>query len=92
MSGAANVQMLDAAALEALGRVRVESWAAGYDLKADAFTLIVYWQGYGYGQRIPTASFAAVVAMFEAASRAKSAVYYDAVGGDLRWSIAHVPV
>lgn len=92
MSDAGTVRMLDAAAVSALGRIRVESWTAEYDLITDTFTLIVYWQGYGYGQRIPVASFAAVVAMFEAASRARSAIYYNGQSGNLRWSLAPVPV
>ncbi len=84
--------MLNEAEVHALGKVRIESWTAEYDLKTDSFTLIVFWQGYGYGQCIPTASVVTIIAMFEAASRARAAVYYDGQDGNLKWSIAPVAV
>jgi NhaP-type Na+/H+ or K+/H+ antiporter len=90
MTDVGTVKMLDAAAVSVLGRIRIETWTAEYDLMADAFSLTVYWQCYGYGQHIPTASFGAVVAMFEAASRARAAVFYDGQAGNRRWSIAPV--
>jgi hypothetical protein len=52
----------------------------------------VRWQVYGYGQRIPTASVGSIIAMFEAASRAGAAVYYEGSGGNLKWSIEYVKV
>ncbi len=86
------ITMLDADAVASLGRIQIESWTAEYDLKLNTFTLTVYWYGYGYGQQIPSASFPSVVAMFEAAARAKTAVYYDGQGGNLKWSTGPVPV
>lgn len=92
MTDSEAVQMLDEASVAALGRVQVEHWTAQYDLKTDQFVLTVYWQGYGYGQYIPAASFSAIVMMFEAASRARTEVYYDGQQGNLIWSTGPIPV
>jgi hypothetical protein len=92
MSDVEKITMLDEDAVNALGRVRVESWSANYDLKTDSFIVEVRWQVYGYGQRIPTASVGSIIAMFEAASRAGAAVYYEGSGGNLKWSIEYVKV
>lgn len=92
MSLPENCQILDEAAVIALGRVRIEYWTAEYDLKSDTFQLTAFWQGYGYGQRIPTTSFAAVVAMFESAARARAAVFYDGQNGVLKWSVGPITV
>jgi hypothetical protein len=64
--------------------VVIDTWDVVYDLKQDTFVLMLYWDEYGFSQKVPGASVGPLLTLFEAAERLGGRVMYDGHKGGLK--------